>query len=101
MENYIFNPAAYTALTAHLSPIEDIICRRLIDLNYLRDDLTVLSSLFKEEDICSPVTKEYARLIRMPNYIGTVDGILNSFFGRSYSILREIRRQDSIWLRCP
>jgi uncharacterized protein YdaU (DUF1376 family) len=68
MHYYSFNIGDYTSHTAHLSPVEDIAYRRLLDLYYQTE---------------SPISKDIAsvcRQIRMREYSADVQQILSEFF---------------------
>lgn len=68
MNYYPFHVGDYSAHTAHLTPIEDIAYRRLLDLYYLRE---------------GPITGEVesiSRLIRMTDNQSTVLDVLQEFF---------------------
>lgn len=71
MNYYSFHIGDYLTRTAHLTPIEDIAYRRLIDLYYLSE-----KSLPSDAKVC-------ARLIRMPRNVKEVTSILEEFFIRS------------------
>ena len=68
MNYYPFHVGDYTAHTAHLSPLEDIAYRRLLDLYYLREGPLV------------GAVDQIARLIRMTDHKSTVDKMLLEFF---------------------
>lgn len=71
MHYYSFNIGDYTSHTAHLSPIEDIAYRRLLDLYYQTE---------------SPISKDLnavCRQIRMRDYADDVKQILSEFFTES------------------
>ena len=68
MNYYPFHVGDYSAHTAHLSPLEDITYRRLLDLYYLREGPLV------------GAVDQIARLIRMTDHKSTVDEMLSEFF---------------------
>lgn len=68
MNYYPFHVGDYTAHTAHLSPLEDITYRRLLDLYYLR------------EGPLRGAVEQIARLIRMTEHQETVEEMLLEFF---------------------
>jgi uncharacterized protein YdaU (DUF1376 family) len=68
MNYYPFHVGDYTAHTAHLSPLEDITYRRLLDLYYLREGPLI------------GAVEQIARLIRMTDHKTTVDEMLSEFF---------------------
>lgn len=67
MNYYPFHLGDYSAHTAHLTPIEDIAYRRLLDLYYLREAPL-------------PMTDDLPRLIRMRDQAEVVAAILGEFF---------------------
>jgi uncharacterized protein YdaU (DUF1376 family) len=68
MNYYAFHVGDYLTRTAHLTPMEDIVYRRLIDLYYL------------SEKALPSEPKECARLIRLPRYVREVESVLKEFF---------------------
>jgi len=68
MHYYNFHIGDYKAHTSHLSPTEDIIYRRLLDLYYMG-----------EQPLLTGV-KVVARLIGMPDHYQEVEVILGEFF---------------------
>lgn len=71
MNYYPFHLGDYIRATAHLSPIEDIVYRRLIDLYYDSEKRLLIDCL------------ALARRIRMPEHEKTVEAILGEFFEAS------------------
>lgn len=71
MNYYSFHVGDYLTRTAHLTPIEDIVYRRLIDLYYLAEKPLPLDA------------KQCARLIRMPGNVEEVQSVLEEFFAKS------------------
>lgn len=68
MHYYSFNIGDYTSHTAHLSPIEDIAYRRLLDL-YYQTELPIPNDI-----------KAVCRLIRMRDHADDVQQVLSEFF---------------------
>ena len=68
MHYYSFNIGDYTSHTAHLSPVEDIAYRRLLDL-YYQTELPIPND-----------TKAVCRLIRMRDHADDVQQVLSEFF---------------------
>lgn len=68
MNYYPFHIGDYTAHTSHLSPDEDIVYRRMLDVYYLQ-----------EKALPADLAK-VARLIRMPKSSKAIANVLNEFF---------------------
>lgn len=68
MHFYAFNIGDYASHTRHLSPIEDIVYRRLLDLYYLH------------EKPLSERSATVARLVNLLDYEAEVHSVLNEFF---------------------
>lgn len=68
MHYYSFNIGDYTSHTAHLSPVEDIAYRRLLDL-YYQTELPIPNDI-----------KAVCRLIRMRDHADDVEQVLSEFF---------------------
>lgn len=68
MHFFVFHMTDYLEKTAHLTPIEDIAYRRLIDLYYT-----------SEKPIVADVRRA-ARLIRMSDNVDVVESVLREFF---------------------
>jgi len=68
MYHYPFHVRDYVARTRHLSPMEDLAYRRLLDTYYT------------DEKPLPPDTHRCARLIAMPEAFDAVDLVLNEFF---------------------
>lgn len=68
MHYYSFNIGDYTSHTAHLSPVEDIAYRRLLDL-YYQTELPIPNDI---QAVC--------RLIRMRDHADDVEQVLSEFF---------------------
>lgn len=68
MNYYPFHLGDYTSHTAHLTPMEDICYRRMLDLYYIRET-------HLPED-----HQQIARLIRMSDSADIVKAVLNEFF---------------------
>lgn len=68
MHYYQFNIGDYASHTRHLTPIEDIAYRRLLDVYYLHE---------QPLNECSTTV---ARLVNMRDYVQEVEAILNEFF---------------------
>lgn len=73
MRSYLFHLGDYSTHTSHLSPMEDIAYRRLIDLYYLHES----------PPIGTP--EQISRRIRMPKETAAVQQILNEFFCQELS----------------
>ena len=68
MHSFLFHLGDYATHTSHLSPMEDLAYRRLIDLYYLHES----------PPIGTPM--QISRRIRMPQEIAAVEQVLNEFF---------------------
>ena len=68
MNYYEFHIGDYASRTAHLSPLEDIAYRRLLDLYYTREMAVPLD------------VQQLARLIRMRGHEGDIQVVLDEFF---------------------
>ena len=71
MHYYQFNIGDYAAHTRHLSLLEDLAYRRLLDLYY------------SSEKALTKDTKKLARLISMPENINEIEQVLEDFFDES------------------
>lgn len=71
MNFFAFHIGDYLAHTGHLTPIEDIIYRRMLDLYYLRETPLPCDTL------------EIAKLIRMRDHVVECESVLKEFFKKS------------------
>lgn len=84
MNYYQFHIGDYASHTAHLSPIEDLAYRRMLDLYYRT-----------QEPLSNDVSR-VAKLIRLPDEIQVVDDILTEFFTLSDEGYRNARADREI-----
>ena len=84
MNYYPFHLGDYASHTGHLSPMEDLAYRRMLDAYYLR-----------EGQLPKDVT-ELARLIRLRDDAATVRDVLNEFFQETPDGWRHIRCDEEI-----
>jgi len=83
LHSYLFHLGDYTTHTSHLSLMEDLAYRRLIDLYYLHQ---------------SPPTgtpEQISRRIRMPKEVAAVQQVLNEFFEEELSDCHD--NPASVW----